>query len=132
MQILGKPDFGKKIRVVFADEPSRAYKELKALVGKERTKGITSSENQTLLRGINNTIEILRSNTQYGSQLPKPQIPKSYVELYEVENLWVIELPLYWRLVYTVTSSGEVEIINLILDIYDHPTYDKVFHYKKK
>jgi len=76
-------------------------------------------------------MNILRDNLHYGSQVPKKQIPNKYVELYNATNLWIIDLPLYWRLVYTVRST-EVEIINLILDVYDHPGYDKVFNYKKK
>ena len=83
------------------------------------------------MRGIRNAIDILRDNTHYGIQLPKKQIPNKYIELYGVENLWIIEMPLYWRLIYTVNST-EVEVINLKLDFYDHPGYDKVFNYKKK
>jgi hypothetical protein len=106
VRILGKSNFGKKIKVIFASEPDKAYRELKALVEKEKSGGVDSSENQTLLRGIDNAVEILKANTQYGRQHPKSKIPKKYVELYNIDNLWTIELPLYWRLVYTVTALG--------------------------
>lgn len=131
MKILGKSSFGKPIKVRIVGDADKAYAELVRIVGEETGKGIKSSENQTLLRGIQNAIDILRDNLHYGIQLPKKQIPKKYIELYDVRNLWIIDLPLYWRLVYTVNST-EVEVINLILDFYDHLGYDKVFHYKKK
>lgn len=90
-----------------------------------------SSENQTLLRGTQRAIKLLKSNVHYGIHIPRKQIPKKYIELYDVNNLWKIDLPNDWRLIYTIRSD-EVEIINLILDVYDHKKYNKVFGYKKK
>jgi hypothetical protein len=131
MRILGKPVPKKQIKVKIVGEADEAYTELKELVKKEISEGVASSENQTLLRGIDNAIDILKGNMHIGRQLPKGQIPKKYIDAYEVRNLWRIELPLRWRLIYTVRST-EIEVINLILDIYGHGEYDKVFGYKKK
>lgn len=122
---------GKTISVRIVGEADEAYQELNRIVGEEVQKGIKSSENQTLLRGLQRNIELLQQNVHYGIHIPKKQIPRKYVDRYSVNNLWAIELPRYWRLIYTVRSD-EVEIINLILDIYDHKDYDKVFHYTKK
>lgn len=132
MRIAGRTNFGKKIRVLMAEEPSEAYAELKEIVDAEKAKGIGSSGNQTLLRGIDNALNTLNSNVQCGRQVPKKQIPLKYIRNNGVKNLWRMDLPLYWRLIYTIMPSGEIEILNLILDIYDHPTYDRVFGYKKK
>jgi len=122
---------GKTISVRIVGEADEAYQELNKIVGKEVRKDIKSSESQTLLRGIQRNIELLKQNVHYGFNIPKKQIPKKYIDLYGVNNLWKINLPNHWRLIYTIRSD-EVEIINLILDIYDHPTYSKVFGYKKK
>ncbi|MBN2517443.1 MAG: hypothetical protein JXB14_01220 [Candidatus Altiarchaeota archaeon] len=131
MRILGKPVPKKPIKVKIVGEADEAYSELKRVVKEEIAKGITSSENQTLLRGIENAIKILKENIHIGRQWEKDQIPKKYIEKYDVRNLWRIELPLRWRLIYTMRSS-EIEIINLILDFYNHKEYDKTFGYKKK
>jgi len=56
-------------------------------------------------------------------------ILKSNSEKYEVQNVWRIELANRWRLVYTIIGN-EVEIVNFIMDIYNHKDYDKVFGYK--
>ncbi len=49
-----------------------------------------------------------------------------------VTNLFRVELPNFWRMLYTLTAEGDVEIIAFILDIIDHKTYDKKFGYRKK
>ena len=38
--------------------------------------------------------------------------------------------PDYWRLIYTI-QSNEVEIIDFVLNIVDHKTYDTIFGYKE-
>jgi hypothetical protein len=131
MRILGKPVPKKPIKVKIVGEADEAYLKLNEIVEEEIREGVTSSENQTLLRGIQNVISILKENVHYGRQWEKDQIPKKYIDKYGVRNLWRVELPLRWRLIYTMGSS-EIEIINLILDFYDHKQYDKVFGYKKK
>ncbi|MFZ2455999.1 MAG: hypothetical protein WAX07_05945 [Candidatus Altiarchaeia archaeon] len=48
-------------------------------------------------------------------------------------NLFRIELPNYWRMLYTLTSGeSQIEIIAFVLDIMNHRNYDKKFGYKKK
>ena len=41
-------------------------------------------------------------------------------------------LPAFWRMIYTLTNNGDVEIIAFVLDIIDHPTYDDKFGYRGK
>ncbi len=33
-------------------------------------------------------------------------------------------------MLYTLTNSGEIEVVAFVLDIIDHPTYDKKFGYQ--
>jgi len=58
-------------------------------------------------------------------------IPKEYIIKYHVSNLFRTELSNFWRMIYTV-KGNQAEIISFILDILDHPTYDKKFGYKKQ
>lgn len=42
-----------------------------------------------------------------------------------------VELPNFWRMLYTL-AEGEtkIEVIAFVLDIINHPIYDKKFGYK--
>jgi len=51
--------------------------------------------------------------------------------MYGVANLWKVNLPDYWRMVYTITGN-ELEIISILLEFMDHKKYDKIFRYRKK
>jgi len=66
-----------------------------------------------------------------GIQIPKKQIPKEYINKYGVSNLWKINLPDYWRMMYTIVGN-ELEIISVLLEFMSHSDYNKLFKYKKK
>ena len=59
----------------------------------------------------------------------KKLIPDEYIKRFDVDNIWRIELADRWRLVYTITGN-QVEIVNFVLDIFNHRGYDKIFGYK--
>ena len=119
------------VKLVLSEEASKEYLELQSIVGEEHAKGITSSENQSLLRSLERAREILKVNPTYGDHVERKKIPKEYVQKYGIDNLWRVELSKYWRLLYTLKGS-EVEIITFVLDIMDHERYDKLFGYRKK
>ncbi|MFH1607922.1 MAG: hypothetical protein ABIA78_02210 [archaeon] len=74
-------------------------------------------------------MELLKKNPFAGDQIRKQQIPEKYKKLYSVDNLWRIELANRWRLIYTITGN-QIEIINFIVDIFNHRKYDKIFGYR--
>jgi len=51
------------------------------------------------------------------------------MDKYDASNVWRIELADRWRLVYTI-AGDKLEIINFVMDIFNHKDYDKVFGYK--
>ena len=120
----------REIRVVLSKEAEEVYVELNKIVGQEIGKGVKSSFHQTLLRSIKKTIELLKDNPFVGDQIRKRLIPSIYIEKYDAENLWRIELANRWRLIYSI-KTRELEIINFVVAIYDHKKYDKVFGYKR-
>jgi hypothetical protein len=122
---------GKPVKVIIVGEAKEQFDDLNKAVGEEITKGITSSDHQTLLNSIKQKIEIMKVNPEYGFHIPKDRIPKEYIRDYDVNNLWKINLAGAWRMIYTIRGSN-VEIISLILDILDHNSYNKKFGYKKK
>jgi len=121
---------GKPTKVIITGEAKEEFDDLNKVVGEEISKGIRSSDHQTLLNSIKRKIELLKANPEYGIHIPKNRIPKEYVRDYDVNNLWKINLSGAWRMIYTIRGS-EVEIISLILDIMNHRDYEKKFKYKK-
>ena len=82
---------------------------------------------------MNKKIELVKNNLSYGDPIPKKLIPKEYKEKYGVTNLFRVELPNFWRMLYTVTEGeNEIEIIAFVLDIINHKKYSKKFGYRKK
>src|SRR3989344_8664098 len=114
---------GKPVDVKVIGDARIAYEELNKLVGKEKTKGIASSSNQTLFNSIQQKINFIKENPEYGAHVPRNLIPKEYIDKYDVNNLWKVNIAGAWRMIYTIKGS-EVEIITLILDIFNHKDYD--------
>ncbi len=120
---------GKEASIRLSEEADEVYEELNRIAGEEKLKGIESSFHQTLLRSINRVKELLKQNPFAGDQVKKKQIPPKYIQKFDVDNVWRIELADRWRLVYTITGN-QIEIIMFVMDIFDHKDYDKVFGYK--
>jgi hypothetical protein len=124
--------FNKKIiKVVITGKAKDAFNKLNKVVGNEIIKGITTSDDQTLLNSIKQKIELLKLNPEYGVHIPKDRIPKEYIKDYDVNNLWKVNLSSAWRMIYTIKGNA-VEIIFLILDVMNHKDYNKKFGYKRK
>jgi hypothetical protein len=83
-----------------------------------------------LLKAIERTIDILERDHQFGDPIPKRLIPKGYLTM-GVNNLWRVELPGFWRLLYTIRGD-KLEVVAFILEWMDHRRYDKLFDYRKK
>ena len=63
---------------------------------------------------------------QHGEVVRKSEIPRYFRETYGVENLYVEDLPGYWRMLYSIVKSGGKRIV-MVLEIVDHRTYDVWF-----
>ncbi len=121
---------GKTTRIIITGRAREKFEKLNAVVENEIKKGVKKSRSQLLLRAIKQKIEILRRNPEYGIHIPKDRIPKKYVKLYDVNNLWKINSVGSWRMIYTIRGS-KVEIISLIIDLFNHKEYSKEFKYKR-
>ena len=86
--------------------------------------------NIQLLKAIEREKENLKINPHHGTQIPKKQIPEEYIERLGMTNLWKIDLPDFWRMLYTITGN-ELEIISVLLNFMDHDKYNKLFGYRK-
>lgn len=116
----------KKVRVVLSPDAEEVYIHL----NKEAP---TSKTERMILNAINKKVEWIKINIHYGDPIAKDLIPQEYKEKYDVKNLFRVELPHYWRMLYTLTDDEtKIEIIAFVLDLIDHSTYNKKFGYKKK
>ena len=106
----------KKVTVAFADEEiQKAYFRVKI-------------DDPSLYKFLERATDDLKQNPFCGIQIPKRQIPKTYVSKYEIDNLWKYNLPNAWRLVYSVAGS-EVEIIAILLEWFPHKECERRFNY---
>ncbi len=86
-------------------------------------------ENPTLFAFLERATDDLKKNPASGIKIPKKYWPKEYVAKYKIDNLWKYDLPNAWRLIYTV-AKDEVMIMAIILEWFDHKSYEKRFGYK--
>ena len=121
----------KKITIKLIGDAEKAFKDLNRIVGQQRSKGITSSKDITLLNAINRIFDVIANNPFYGENAKKDLIPKEYRQKYDADNLFIVDLPDYWRMIYTL-ESDEIEIIAFILDIINHDEYNKKFGFRKR
>ena len=121
----------KKIAIKLIGDAEKAFNDLNKIVGEQRSQGITSSKDITLLNAINRLFDIIVNNPFYGENAKKDLIPKEYRQRYDADNLFIADLPDYWRMIYTL-ESDEIKIIAFVLDIIDHDEYNKKFKFKKR
>jgi len=86
-------------------------------------------ENSPLKKSIRKAIKNITQNVFAGENIPKNQIPKDYLQNYKINNLWWYPLADGWRLVYSVVTPSNVEILAVIMDYFDHKNYQRKFHY---
>lgn len=114
----------KKIRIIFSPEAEEVYKYL-------NEQASSSKIENSILKALHKKIELIKSNIHYGSPIKKNLIPEPYRKKYRVTNLFRVELPKFWRMLYTLTNDEtEMEIIAFVLDVVDHKEYNNIFNYK--
>jgi len=113
----------KEVKIILSPEAEEVYKNL-------NDEAETNKQSRMILKAVNNKIELIKLNIHYGDPIAKNLIPEEYKQKYSATNLFRVELPAFWRMLYTLTNNEEVEIIAFVLDIIDHPTYNEKFGYK--
>lgn len=121
----------KPVRIVLLGGADEEFRRLNEIVGNQIKFGKENSEEIQLLKSIKQKIGFIKSNPFYGDPIAKNLIPEEYKIKYPSTNLFRAELSQFWRMIYTL-KGDEIEIIAFILDIIDHPNYNKKFGYKKK
>ena len=85
------------------------------------------SDKDPIKKGIIRAIGFIKEDFSCGRNVKKELIPKKFIDKYHLNNLWIYDLPNGWRLLYSIASGGEIEIIAAVLDWMDHKDYEKLF-----
>ena len=103
--------------VVFADKKEEdAFNELE--------------EGDWLKEAIRKAIKDIKENAVCGENIKKKQIPKEYIKKYNIDNLWWYPLPNAWRLLYSIITPSNVELLAVIIDYSSRKDYERTFGYK--
>ena len=114
----------KDVKIILSPEAEEVYKKL-------NSEAETNKQSRMILKAVNHKIDLIKANMHYGNPIAKNLIPEEYKQKYAITNLFRVELPTFWRMLYALTNNNEVEIIAFVLDIIDHPGYIKKFGYKR-
>ena len=96
-------------------------------------KAPSSKLERSILNAVNKKVELIKVNIHYGEPISKDKIPQEFKQKYSINNLFWVQLPQFWRMLYSLTKGeSEIEIVAFVLEITDHGKYDKLFGYKRK
>ncbi|MFA6048930.1 MAG: hypothetical protein WC792_03225 [Candidatus Micrarchaeia archaeon] len=116
----------KAVRLILSPDAEQVYRYL-------NEKATTYKLERSILNAIGKKAELIKANPHYGDAISKDKIPHEYKQKYGITNLFRVELPQFWRMLYTLTNGeSEIEIIAFVLEISDHGKYDKLFGYRRK
>jgi hypothetical protein len=114
----------KKVRVILSSEAEEVFEYL-------NNRAETSKNERIIFNAVKKKSEFIKSNPHYGEPIKKSLIPKRYIIKYGITNLFWVELPNFWRMLYALTEGEtQIEIVAFVLDIIDHKEYNKKFGYK--
>ena len=116
----------KTVKVVLSPEAEEVYSYL-------NREAPHSKIERSILAAVDKKSRLIKENPHYGNPIAKKLIPKEYRGKYGISNLFRVELPNRWRMLYSLTDNEtKAEIIAFVLDLVDHPAYDKKFGYRKR
>ena len=110
-------------------------KKIEVIVDKKKEKTIKKllRKNNRVNTAFEKAKIILRNNSEAGQYVPRDQWPKKLKQEYHLKNLYRYDLIRSrpgWRLLYTITPEGKVKILVVVLRIFDHKSYNRLFGYK--
>lgn len=114
----------KRVIIKLTPEAEEVYQYL-------RIKAPDSKQEEAILNAFLQKVELIKINFQYGQPIAKNLIPSEYKSKYGITNLFRVELPLFWRMLYTLMDDNSgAETIVIVVDLINHKKYNKKFGYK--
>ena len=103
-------------KIIFADEKLKeAFESLK-------------DSNEKFYNELERAFKEISENVYRGRNVKKKLIPKTLIQKYGVNNLWVYNLSSGWRLIYSA-GNNEIEVLGIVLDWMSHKDYEKLFKF---
>lgn len=91
----------------------------------------SSPELRTVAKRVHALKPVLLADCLHGEVVRKSVIPASLRREYGLENLYVEDLPSFWRLLYTVVRVDGERIL-VVLEIVNHRAYSRWFPGRRK
>lgn len=85
-------------------------------------------KNDALYQAVREVIDNLKSGNIVGVRLKQNRIPKYYLKKHDINAVFKVDLPGYWRMIYGLTTIHNEKKV-LLMDLFDHETYNKRFGY---
>ncbi|NHH96665.1 hypothetical protein DYY66_0713 [Candidatus Nitrosotalea sp. FS] len=77
---------------------------------------------------VRDVINNLKHDKLVGIRIKQKQIPQHYIKKHDVNAVFKVDLPGYWRLIYGIlVIHGEKKA--LLMELFDHAKYNKRFGY---
>lgn len=83
-------------------------------------------EARSIVKRIGALRGVLLRDALHGEVVKRGFIPAALRRRHGLENLYVEDLPSFWRLLYTVASQDHLKYV-VIVEVVDHSAYDKWF-----
>ena len=86
----------------------------------------SSSRSASIAKRARQYRSVLFKDCLHGEVVRKSAIPASLRSEFGIENLYVEDLPDFWRMLYSIVKSGGKRVV-VVLEIVDHRSYDRWF-----
>jgi hypothetical protein len=106
------------IDVVLADSAASSLEKLEAKADKD-------PRSASIARRARALRPVLLADCLHGEVVRRP-LPAALVKKHGIENLYVEDLPSFWRLLYTIQREAMRPYV-VVIEIVGHETYDKWF-----
>lgn len=105
--------------VLLSDAAARALDDLERRAARGDRKAASVARRARSLRAI------LLADALHGEVARRP-LPRELVARHGIANLYVEDLPDFWRLLYTIIRQNDRAFV-VVVEIVDHGTYDRWF-----
>jgi hypothetical protein len=106
------------------------------LLGDEAAETLATPEHgrdpkaRAIARRIRSLREVLLNDCLHGDVVRKSSIPRILARKHSIENLYVEDMPDFWRLLYTIARRNGKPFV-VIIEIVDHRKYSRWFPGKR-
>ncbi len=102
-------------------------------VNDDFTKRFNQLPKGNIKTAVQEVIDNLKNNHMMGDHMKKKDIPKYYIKKHNIPILYLIDLPQFWRVTYSVMEfEVKNELSGLMLELMNHDQYNKRFGIFKK